>query len=670
MSGSTIAKSMEVSAPAALHVSHPTRARCLLSNAVAIRINSAYDPSAAATENKTNQGVYLSRTKHPSHQFLCFISVGALMGQRAGCSSPHSFLFAIIVGTMLLSAPVNATSSTCAEFSSSYSHYLRAMQLPASVVQAAAVYANIECQRSPDAPQYMTRCYSMIYRWCSGGGTGDINASQCGADWRLVAGLHRIDSLHTLLQHARLLQHRELLTNGSSRPRRALIYRPSARGEGWGNRVMALTAAYAAALLSRRTFHMVFDRDDAIMSSIDFRKFPPFTLLSTSIAQRDFPCLSFAATIEDPPLNFVHPNKRRRGPSVSWLRSHVVSGLDDHVAWLGRLDGSSVKNARCAGDSVLYVSGAAAIHHTRDSALRFSDRDHGGIWGSASIVVYSSYDSFWGALLERPATGMFLKRLLLPLTVKGAADVSWAPHRAHLRAWLAFGAFASAVIAPSEPVARIKLSGLASLSVGSGQTPPHCSRMQCAQCLGVAVRRGRPWNGDWAVVDDAGEARMLACARSWTSNATGDSAGSAVEHGSCAFVSADDPEVLQRWVTTLTQDGASVAYTPGSDGSHTGTQHAARTGSPPSRAVHRSYKDWFTLACCSRDALLTDNSSFGYSAIALAVQRWLRDETAALHEVMPLMQQPPPAQPCARMLWKGHMCPAPSSLNSEKMIPC
>jgi hypothetical protein len=426
---------------------------------------------------------------------------------------------------------------------------------------------------------------------------------------------------------------------------------------------MAITAAYAAAILSRRSFHMLFEREDAVLSSIDFHQFPPSALLGTSSAKRKIPCLSFAATIEDPPLNFVRPHKRRKGVGVSWLRAHVVSGLDDEVAWLGRLNASSVESAGCGDDSVLYVSGASAMQHTRDSALRSTVRDHGGVWGSASIVIYSSYDSFWGALLERPATGMLLKRLLLPLTFNGAEDVSWAADRAHLRAWLAFGAFASAVIAPSVAVAKVELKGLDSLSAGAGEISPHCSRIQCAQCLGVAVRRGRPWNSDWVVVDDAGEARMLTCARSWMRNATDHNA-----RDMCAFVSADDVEVLQRWVTTLTHGGANVVYTLGSDGSHTGTQHAARTGRPPPRSVHSSYKDWFALACCSRDALLTDNSSFGYSAIALAVQRWLRDRVASFHEVMPLMQQPPPAPPCARTLWKGHMCPE-ASLKSG-MIPC
>ena len=587
------------------------------------------------------------------------------MRQRWACALPSTFFFALMATTVQLhSAP-----PPCAEFSSRYSHDLGALQLPAAVAEAAAVHVHIECQHSTDAPQYMTRCYSMLYRWCSGGGSGTATVPRCSADWRAVAGLHRINSVHALLQHARWHQQRAIYAAGSGGPRRALIYRPSARGEGWGNRVMALTAAYAAAVLSRRSFHMLFDRDDAILSSIDFENFPPSTLLHTSSAQRKFPCLSFAANLEDPPLNFMPSEKRRKGSKVSWLRALVVPGLDDQVAWLGHLDDPGPTHGRCLGGSVLYVSGAPAMHHARDSTLRFADGDHGGVWGPASIVMYSSYDSFWGALLERPATGVLLKRLLLPLAMSGAADISWMPAHAHLRAWIAFGAFASAVIAPSAAVARVEVKGWASPPSGAGPASPHCSRLQCSQCLGVAVRRGRPWNSDYVIVDDAGEARMLTCARMWMRNATGGHAGPAAAHGTCAFVSADDTEVLQRWVTALTRDGANVAHTPGSDGSHTGTQHAARAGSPPARSVHRSYKDWFALACCARDALLTDNSSFGYSAIALAVQRWLRDGTAALHEVMPFMQQPPPAVPCARQLWKGHLCPAPPPLKSG-MIPC
>ena len=188
--------------------------------------------------------------------------------------------------------------------------------------------------------------------------------------------------------------------------------------------------------------------------------------------------------------------------------------------------------------------------------------------------------------------------------------------------------------------------------------------MPCAQCLGVAVRRGPPWNSDWAIVDDSAQSRMLECARLWLHNATMNNSSPA-----CVFVAADDPEVLQRWIKILTQDGIHVAYTPGSDGSHTGTQHIARTGTPPLQSVHLSYRDWFTLACCSRDALLSDKSSFGYSAIALAVQRWLRDGSASFDDIVPLMQQPPPASACARRLWQGHMCPAPSP-SKTKMIPC
>jgi hypothetical protein len=173
------------------------------------------------------------------------------------------------------------------------------------------------------------------------------------------------------------------------------------------------------------------------------------------------------------------------------------------------------------------------------------------------------------------------------------------------RAWLSFGAFASAVIAPSDHVARIQLKGSLPHAAGGGRESPHCSRVPCAQCLGVAVRRGRPWNGDWAVVNDEGEAGMLACAQHWLHNATRTGAAA------CAFIAADDADVLQRWVTSLARDGAHAAHTPGSDGSHTGTQHRSRAGPPSPSAVQRSYRDWFALACCSRDALLSDKSSFG-----------------------------------------------------------
>ena len=433
---------------------------------------------------------------------------------------------------------------------------------------------------------------------------------------------------------------------------------------------MALTAAYAAALLSRRSFHMMFDRDDALLSSIDFLQFPPSALLTPTTA-RAFPCLARAASIEDPPLSFVRP---RKGEPVAWLRKHVVSGLNDEVAWLGRLADVQSSNVSCVGGSVLYVSGAPALQLARDEALRSSEGDHGGVWGMTSVVVYSSYDSFWGALMERPATGMLLKRLLLPLQQDGGADIGWAAARAHERAWLAFGAFASAVIAPSDHVIAVQQKAVgiqpsAAPATALGIASPHCSRMACAQCLGVAVRRGRSWNSDYIIVDDAGEARMLACARAWLHNATRDATSTSAVEPACVFVAADDSDVLQRWSRTLAQGGAHVVFTPGSDGSHTGTQHVPRAGVPPARAVHHSYKDWFSLACCSRDALLSDNSSFGYSAIALAVQRWLR-EGAALHDVTPLMQQPPPAPSCARQLWRGHMCPAPPPLKSGTMIPC
>ena len=581
-------------------------------------------------------------------------------------SRAHSVVILIVTTAFLMFTLSDAALSPCDEFSSSYSQQLRTMQLPVAAIEAAAIHASSECQHG--GSHFFTRSYSMIYRWCSSSGSFHSTAQRCGADWYLVAGLHRIDSLQALLLHANRYQQRVLQTSGNSGRRRALIYKPSARGEGWGNRVMALTAAYVAALLSRRSFHIMFDRDDGVLSAIDFESFPPYTILGTSSAQRSFPCLSFAAAIEDPPLNFVRPSARRTGESISWMRSVILSGLDDEVAWLGHLDGARARKVGCAGaTSMLYVSGAPAMHHSRDKLLRVTDHDHGGVWGAASIVVYSSYDSFWGALLDRPATGMLLKRLLLPQSLGAAADVGWAAARAHLRAWLAFGAFASAVIAPSKRIAAVTVKGLASPSGGGSGTSPHCSLISCAQCLGVAVRRGPPWNSDWPIDDDSAQSRMLACARLWLRNATEDNSSAA--RGACAFVAADDPQVLQRWIKNLTQDGVHVAFTPGSDGSHTGTQHIARTGTPPLQSVYLSYRDWFTLACCSRDAVLSDKSSFGYSAIALAVQRWMRDGSASLDDVMPLMLQPPPESACARRLWEGHMCPAPSP-SKTGMIPC
>jgi hypothetical protein len=573
--------------------------------------------------------------------------------------SPSSFI-SLIIATFFFLEFASASLSPCSELSSSYAEQLRILNLPAAAAEAAAVHATIECQSAGDSRQFFTRCYSLLYRWCSGRSNDDAT-SACGADWRLVAGLHRVDSLQALLQHAGRQQQRVLQASGSSGPTRALIYKPSARGEGWGNRVMALTAAYTAALLSRRSFHMLFDADDPVLSSIDFHKFPSSTLLAPPTVQRSFPCLSRAAAVEDPPLNFVRPDKLRQGESVSWVRSVVVSGHNDEVAWLGSLDELRIGKRLCPRTSVLYVSGAAALHHSRDSALRSTDDDHGGVWGSASVVIYSSYDSFWGALLERPATGMLLTRLLLPASFDAAAQINWSS--AHLRAWLAFGAFASAVIAPSQRVAELEFEGSASLPADAGAQSPHCARIPCAQCLGVAVRRGRPWNSDWVIIDGAGEADMLDCALAWLRNASQHAPRSAA----CAFVAADDADVLQRWIALLSREGARVVYTPGSDGSHTGTQHRARAGSPPTRSVHLSYRDWFGLACCSKDALLSDKSSFGYSAAALAVQRWLLD--GAWHDATPLMLSLPPAQACERQLWQGHVCPSPPPRQSE-MIPC
>jgi hypothetical protein len=264
---------------------------------------------------------------------------------------------------------------------------------------------------------------------------------------------------------------------------------------------------------------------------------------------------------------------------------------------------------------------------------------------------------------------MLLKRLLLPLSLDDAANISWSAAYAHLRAWLAFGAFASAVILPSARVAGVDTAAAASSSAAAASASTHCLHISCAQCLGVAVRRGRPWNSDYVIVDDDGDSRMLTCARMWLHNATEVSAHSAAAHGVCAFVAADDADVLQHWIEALSRDGAFIGHTPGSDGSHTGTQHSARAGMPMEHAVLRSYKDWFSLACCSRDALLSDNSSFGYSAIALAAQRWLREGACSLKDITPLMQQPPPAPVCVRRLWQGHVCPAMPPLESG-MVAC
>ena len=324
--------------------------------------------------------------------------------------------------------------SPCSEFTASYSQQLRILNLPPAA-QAAAAHATSDCHLAADSRLFLARCYSLLYRWCSGGrsGPGHAAAWPCGADWHLVAGLHRVDTLQSLLQHARHYQRRVLQSTGSSGARRALIYKPSPRGEGWGNRVMALTAAYAAALLSRRSFHVLFHPDDPVLSSIDFKNFPPSTVLGSSSARRRFPCLSLAAALEDPPLNFVRPDRRRDGGSVSWVRSVVVSGLDDEVAWLGSMDEARVGNLVCPGSSVLYVSAAPAMHAARDSSLRATTHDHGGVWGSVDVVIYSAYDSFWGALLDRPATGLLLKRLLLPASLDVAARISWSAEHAHVR---------------------------------------------------------------------------------------------------------------------------------------------------------------------------------------------------------------------------------------------
>jgi hypothetical protein len=343
-------------------------------------------------------------------------------------------LLALLITAFFLRALADTSLSPCSEFSSSYSQQLHTLNLPLAA-QAAAAHATSDCLLAADSRHFLTRCYALLYRWCNGGrsGRGEAAARTCSTDWHLVAGLHRVDTLQELLRHATHYQRRVLQSTGSSSPGRALIYKPSPRGEGWGNRVMALTAAYAAALLSRRTFHVLFDPDDAVLSSIDFKNFPTSTVLGSSSAQRRFPCLSLAAALEDPPLNFVRPDRRRDGGPVSWVRPVVVSGLDDEVAWLGSTDEARVGNVVCPGSSLLYVSGAPAMHHARDHALRATARDHGGVWGSADVVIYSAYDSFWGALLDRPATGLLLKRLLLPASLDVAARISWPAEHAHLR---------------------------------------------------------------------------------------------------------------------------------------------------------------------------------------------------------------------------------------------
>ena len=146
----------------------------------------------------------------------------------------HSFCLAVFIAPLLLLTVAHAAprpSPACAEFSSSYLQQLKILQLPAAAAEATALHAAGECERAADSLHFFTRCCSLLYRWCSGGGggggvgAGNATARRCGADWQRVAGLHRVDSLQSLLQHARRYQQRLLQASGSSGPARSLIYR-------------------------------------------------------------------------------------------------------------------------------------------------------------------------------------------------------------------------------------------------------------------------------------------------------------------------------------------------------------------------------------------------------------------------------------------------------------
>lgn len=237
------------------------------------------------------------------------------------------------------------------------------------------------------------------------------------------------------------------------------------------------------------------------------------------------------------------------------------------------------------------------------------------------LVIYSSYSAFWGALLRHPSyRGL---RGLCSIAERGVGETDDGE-----AAFRLLGCVAHATLSPSAGMADAvrdewdpKLAGKHLVSAHIRLGPRHTSNYVMLDQRGVATA--------FSCLD-----RLLKDDKDWV-----------------LFLATDSPEVRvaarKRWGNRVLAQDAPIA--------HTGEQHALR-GVPAvdqegktrgALAVRGAMLDWWLLGEAEH-FLVSDKSSFGYSAVARAVFN---------SSVLP-MTVSNRGDGCARRVWEGHRCGA------------